>query len=214
MSGYYDLNYRRFMPAALDAPIIDIGCGDGDFVRYAHGLGYRNITAVDIDAAALAGLASLDGVTVIEAAADAAFVDRLGGTFALIVVKQMIYYLTRREAPPFVAALGQSLADDGVLLIEIYNASLASARFTQGKDPFIQTAYGEKGLDRLLDSQGLTVSELFGASSPKGGFLRVVYTGLAKVWFTIWRAILVLERGRDDELPKIRSKSIIAIARR
>ncbi|MBN8501071.1 MAG: class I SAM-dependent methyltransferase, partial [Sphingomonadales bacterium] len=74
MSEYYDRNYRRFLPADRNAPIIDIGCGDGDFVRYAHGLGYRNITAVDIDHEALAPLARLDGVRVIAEPADGPFV--------------------------------------------------------------------------------------------------------------------------------------------
>ncbi|MBN8500760.1 MAG: hypothetical protein J0M19_06380, partial [Sphingomonadales bacterium] len=134
--------------------------------------------------------------------------------YGLIVVKQMIYYLTRREAPAFAAALRDKLAEDGVLLVEVYNASLASARFTQSKDPFIQTAYNEKGLTRLLESQGLTVSELFGAAFAPGSIGRKIYVLLGKVWFRLWRAILILERGRDDELPVIRSKSIIVIARR
>ncbi len=214
MSDYYDLNYRRFLPADRDAAIIDIGCGDGDFVRYAHGLGYRNITAVDIDAAALAPLAKLDGVTIIAEPADGSFVQSLPGSYALIVVKQMIYYLTRREAPAFVAALRDKLADQGVLLVEIFNGSLPSARFTEAKDPFIQTAYNEKGIVRLLESQGLTVGELFGVQFPSGSIGRKVYGLLGRLWFKLWCAILILERGRDDELPLIRAKSIIAIARR
>jgi SAM-dependent methyltransferase len=214
MSEYYDLNYRRFLPEDRNAAIIDIGCGDGDFVRYAQGLGYRNITAVDIDTDALAPLAKLEGVRVIAEPADGSFVQTLPGDYVLIVVKQMIYYLTRREAPAFVAALQDKLADDGVLLVEIYNASLVSARFTQAKDPFIQTAYNEKGITRLLESQGLTVDELFGAEFGPGSIGRKLYVLIGRLWFKLWRAVLILERGRDDELPVIRSKSIIAIARR
>jgi SAM-dependent methyltransferase len=205
MGSYYDLNA---------APILDIGCGDGDFVRYAQGLGHRAVTAVDIDTAALAPLAGLDGVQTIEAAADADFVNALDGQYQLIVVKQMLYYLTRREAVPFVAALRDRLAPGGILLVEIYNAAMASGRYPQAKDPFIQTAYSDKGLIRLLQSQGLTVSEVFGVSLPKGGPLRWVYDLAARCWFSLWRTIMILERGRDDELPTIRAKSIIAIARR
>lgn len=214
MSEYYDRNYRRYLPTDLQAPIIDIGCGDGDFVRYAHALGYRNITAVDIDTAALDPLGKLEGVRTVAQAADGVFVENLPNQYALIVVKQMIYYLTRREAPAFVAALRGKLADQGLLLVEIYNGSLPSARFTQAKDPFIQTAYGEKGLARLLTSQGLTVSELFGVHFAPGSISRSLYTALGRLWFKLWRVILILERGRDDELPLIRAKSIIAIARR
>ena len=53
MPNYYDDNYKAFLPEDRNAAILDIGCGPGDFVRYLHGLGYRNITAVDIDEAAV-----------------------------------------------------------------------------------------------------------------------------------------------------------------
>jgi 2-polyprenyl-3-methyl-5-hydroxy-6-metoxy-1,4-benzoquinol methylase len=62
MSGYYEINYRPFLPQDRHAAILDIGCGQGDFVRYMHSLGYSNITAVDIDRHAIDGLQGLDGV--------------------------------------------------------------------------------------------------------------------------------------------------------
>lgn len=214
MSKYYDLNYRRYLPADPAGPILDIGCGDGDFVRYAQAQGHRAITAVDIDAAALIPLAQLDGVQTIAAPADAAFVEALDQTYQLIVVKQMIYYHTRREVLPFVAALRERLAPDGILLVEIFNASSASGWLPLAKDPFIQTAYNEKGIARLLQSQGLTVSEVFGVALPGGGLRRGVYNLAGRCWFALWRMITILERGRDDEVPQIGTKSIIAIARR
>lgn len=214
MSSYYDLNFRRYLPADPAAPILDIGCGQGDFVRYAQGLGHRAITAVDIDVDALEPLAKLDGVKTMAAPADADFVAGLGESYQLIVVKQMIYYHTRREVVPFVAALRDRLAPDGVLLVEIFNASATSGLLPLAKDPFIQTAYNEKGIARLLQSQGLTVSEVFGVAQPSGGLKRKLYDFAGRCWFALWRAVTILERGRDDELPSIREKSIIAIARR
>jgi hypothetical protein len=34
------------------------------------------------------------------------------------------------------------------------------------------------------------------------------------LWFRLYRLLLIVERGWDDELPRISSKSIIAVARR
>jgi 2-polyprenyl-3-methyl-5-hydroxy-6-metoxy-1,4-benzoquinol methylase len=207
---YYDVNYRRLLPADLEAPILDLGCGQGDFTRYLHGLGYRNITAVDRDADAIAQLNGLDGVKPIHASVDAQFLKGLKGKWALIIAKQMLYYFDRREVPVFVRAMAEALAKDGRLVVEIFNGALLSSRFTELKDPAILTAYTENGLARLLEANGLRVEELDGARSGGGG----IYRALQAIWFKLYRGLLILERGRDDELPRIAAKSIIAVARR
>jgi len=207
---YYDDNYRRWLPADLKAPILDLGCGQGDFVRYLHGLGYRNITAVDHDSEAIAGLEGLKGVTAIQARADAAFLQGLKRKWALIVAKQMLYYFDRREVPVFVRAMADSLAKDGRLAVEIFNGALLSSRFTELKDPAILTAYTENGLARLLEGNGFKVDQLEGVRAGGGR----LYRALQAIWFELYRALLILERGRDDELPRIGAKSLIAVAHR
>jgi hypothetical protein len=134
----------------------------------------------------------------------------LAGPWDLIIAKQMIYYLDRREAASFVRSLAASLTPDGRLLVEIFNGSLLSSSFTEQKDPGILTAYTELGLKRLLEANGLTVERLFGADAGNG----LAYRALRSLWFKAYRTVLTLERGRDDELPAIGAKSIIAVARR
>ena len=207
--SYYDRNYRALLPQDRDARILDLGCGRGDFVRFAHDLGYRNITAVDQNEHAIAPLRRLDGVTAIAGRIDAKFLVDLEGRWDLIVAKQMLYYFDRKEAPSIVRALADSLAPDGRLVVEIFNGALLSSRFTELKDPAILTAYTELGLKRLLESNGLRVEQLVGVRAGGG-----IYRALRAVWFALYRALLTLERGRDDELPTIGEKSIIAVARR
>lgn len=207
---YYDDNYRRWLPKDHKAPILDLGCGQGDFVRYAHGLGYRNITAIDHDAAAIKALKGLKGVTAVHARADAAVLKGLKRKWALIIAKQMLYYFDRREAPAFVRAMTEALAADGRLVVEIFNGALLSSRFTELKDPAILTAYTENGLARLLEANGFKIEELEGARFESGG----IYRSLQAIWFELYRALLILERGRDEELPRIGAKYLIAVARR
>src|SRR4051794_16344387 len=208
--GNYEDNYRRFLPQDLEAPILDLGCGQGDFVRYLRDLGYRNVTAVDRDSEAIAGLGAVAGVTAKTAAATAHTIEQHPGGWALIVAKQMIYYFDRRDAPALVAALARALAPDGLLIVEVFNGALLSSRFTELKDPGILTAYTENGLRRLLEQNGLTVEQLFGASSRRNGLKGALYSAARELWFRVYRLLLILERGRDDELPRISSKSIIA----
>lgn len=210
MTAYYDDNYRSLLPADRQAAILDIGCGRGDFVRYLHELGYRNITAVDSDDAAIVVLQDIDGTIARRVEISGELPIQLSGPWDLIIAKQMIYYLDRRQAPTFVRSLADSLGPNGRLIVEIFNGSLLSSRFTELKDPAILTAYTELGLKRLLERNGLKVERLFGAQSGGSG----VYRLLQWLWFRLYRLVLMLERGRDDELPEIGVKSIIAVARR
>ena len=181
MSDYYQRNYRQYLPANLDARVLDIGCGQGNFVRYLNGLGYRDITAVDIDENAIASLKGLKGVKAKRLALGSELPTELRGPWDLIVAKQMIYYLDRREAASLVRSISQSLSKDGLLAIEVFNGSLLSSRFTELKDPAILTAYTELGLKRLLEWNGLTVDRLFGADTGGG----VIYRMVRSIWFRI-----------------------------
>lgn len=208
--AYYDDNYRRWLPGDLNAPILDIGCGQGDFVRYAHGLGYCNITAVDRDADAVGKLQSLEGVTAVNAEIGEELPPTLNGPWALIVARQMIYYLDRRQAPPLLRSLSGALAVDGRVIVEIFNGALLSGHFIQAKDPGILTAYTDVGLQRLLTNAGLEVEAVEGALMQAS----LTYRFAQSAWQRLYRLVLILERGRDDELPRIWTKSIIGIARR
>lgn len=212
--AYYDDNYQLLLPADRDAPILDLACGKGDLSRYLSARGYRHVTAVDRDVAAIDHLETLPGVTPKIGTIDPSNVPRRQGGWALIVAKQMIYYFDRREAPALVQSLREVLAPNGRLIIEIFNGSLISGRFTELKDPGILTAYTENGLRRLLEQNGFTIESMTGGRVRHSGFRGFVYAAAQALWFRLYRLILIIERGRDDELPRISSKSIIAVARK
>jgi SAM-dependent methyltransferase len=210
IAAYYDTNYRRWLPDDLQAPILDIGCGQGNFVRYAHGLGYKNITAVDRDDEAIAALKDIDGVTALKFDVGEELPSTLKGPWELIVMKQMIYYVDRCKAPTLLRSLASVLTPDGRLIAEIFNGALLSSRFTQAKDPGILAAYSDLGLERLLMSADLKTESIAGAAVHSS----LPYRLARSAWNRLYRLLLILERGRDDELPRVWSKSIIAVARK
>ena len=209
---HYELNYRALLPDDHDARILDLGCGDGGFLKFAHDLGYRNLTGVDRDEQAIASLGTIKGLTSIHAEVGPEFLARLGGSWDLIVAKQMIYYFDRSEVRGIVEAVAQLLAPGGRLVVEIFNGALMSSRFTELKDPGIRTAYTDLGLKRLLEWNGLAVDHIGGAEVPRQRIRSHIYHYLQWCWFRFYRQLLILERGFDDELPVTEAKSIIAVA--
>lgn len=103
----------RFAP--LIAPggrVLDLACGKGRHARHLAGLGYE-VEAVDGDAAALAGLAGVPGVTTRCADLEDGPWPYYGHAFDGIVVAN---YLHRPLLPNLLAALGEN----GILIYETF----------------------------------------------------------------------------------------------
>lgn len=209
-----ELNYGPWLPANQDASILDLGCGDGRVLRFLASRGYSSLYGVDRDLSALSIASDITRATFEHAEVDAQYLRGKSGRFDLIIAKQMIYYIDRRQSLAFMRALGDALTDNGVLIIEYFNGSLVSSRFTELKDPFIRTAYTEHSMRRLIVASGLIECVTYGERVPVKSLRTRIYLALRTIWFFILKAILIVERGYDLELPTISQKSIVSIARR
>jgi SAM-dependent methyltransferase len=207
-----ELNYRAWLPPDRRAPILDLGCGDGRVLRFLSALGYEQVLGVDRDEGALASIGALPGVTLECRDVDPGYLDRHRGRFRLIVLRQMIYYVGRGEVMAFLLAAKDALTDDGVILVEFFNAALLSSRLTEQKDPFIRTAYTEHAMRRLFEAAGLHVRAIHGERRRVSGLRSGLYAALRAIWVQLLKAIYILERGIDNELPRIYTKSIVAVA--
>ena len=207
-----ELNYRPWLPADRDAAILDLGCGSGRVLHYLSALGYTQLEGVDRDAESLKVIGELPGVRLDCCDVSAEYLAQRPGRYKLIVLRQMIYYVDRGQVMAFLAALKSALADDGLLIVEFFNGSLLSSRMTELKDPFIRTAYTEHAMRRLFDASGLRTRHIGPELRPISGLRTRVYLGLRALWMVLLRGVYILERGFDDELPRIHTKSIIAVA--
>lgn len=214
MNEYYDLNYKQYIPDDRRAAILDIGCGEGALVEYLYNQGHRDITAIDADEAALSRIKIKEKIKTINAKVDANFIRSIDRNFDIIVMKQMIYYIDRKNIYDFLSAIWERLSENGTLIVEIFNGSMISGRFTEVKDPYILTAYSEHSLRKILETTNFEIIALTGHQSTSRSFKFRLYTLAQKIWFMLYRMILIIERGKDDELPRIRQKNVIAVARK
>lgn len=207
-----DINYGPWLPIKHNSKILDLGCGDGRILRYLAAKGYTSLFGVDRDASILKEAAEIPGATIECAEVDAEYLSRKKGCFELIIIKQMIYYVDRGHSLQFMSALRDALTDDGILIIEYFNASLLSSRFTELKDPFIRTAYTEHSMRRLIYASGLHEYDTFGEKIILRNWSSYFYNCIKLFWFNLLRSIYIIERGLDGEIPKIGSKSILTVA--
>jgi len=92
--------------------VLDLACGSGRHARYLAGMGYA-VVAVDRDAAAIAGLQGMPGITPEQLDLEGEAWPLAGRSFAGIVVTN---YLWRHRLPDVLALL----APGGVLIYETF----------------------------------------------------------------------------------------------
>ena len=92
--------------------VLDVASGAGRHARFLAAMGLQ-VTAVDRDAAALAGMAGTPGIEGVEADLESQPWPFAGARFDAVVVTR---YLHR----PLFGALARAVADDGVLLYETF----------------------------------------------------------------------------------------------
>jgi 2-polyprenyl-3-methyl-5-hydroxy-6-metoxy-1,4-benzoquinol methylase len=211
---FYDRNYRSLLPQDKRAAILDLGCGEGMLLRFLSEQGYKSLSGVDRNQASLDAMGDMTLVKLVCADVDAAYLQRHQAAFDLIVLRQMIYYLDRSDVLAFMLALKTALKPGGRVVVEFFNGVLLSSRTTQLKDAFIRTAYTEHSIQRLFIAAGLTPLTAAGVRHEMPKLHSYLYRFLRACWIKVLHGIYILERGYDDELPKIYAQSVIAVAQR
>jgi SAM-dependent methyltransferase len=143
------VRWRHLVPHA--GTVLDVACGGGRHARYFAQLGHA-VTAVDRDAAALAGWS---GIEPIQADIEDGPWPCTGEAFAAIVVTN---YLHR----PLLPALVDAVAPGGILLYETF--AQGNERFGRPSNPAFLLRHGElleavRGKLRVIAYEDLQIDE-------------------------------------------------------
>jgi SAM-dependent methyltransferase len=111
----FEHRWGRFLPADRQSPILDVGCGSGEFLLYLQQKGYTRLTGVDLSseqvrAARAAGLGN-----VIETDALSYLLNR-PAHYTMISALSLLEHLTRDELFAHLDAMVAALQPGGVLL--------------------------------------------------------------------------------------------------
>ena len=206
-----DLNYLSWLPQSRDAAILDVECGSGRILVYLHSLGFNKVKGLDREASSLPDISEMSGLTVEVQEVSADYFRSNPDTLDVIIMKQMIYYLPRNEVLDFMSAIAVALKPEGRVIVEFFNGALVSSRRTELKDPFILTAYTEHSMKRLMEAAGFRVVSVAGEKRNYLTLKSKLYCFLRATWMKLLNAIYILERGSDNELPSIFTKSLIVV---
>ena len=148
--------FAGWLPADKSVPILDMGCGAGNFLFTLQGLGYSDLTGVDLspEQAALARRWCPEA-TIIEG--DVFEVLRANpARFALVSGLDILEHFRKDEALTFLELAHGALRPGGRLILQTPNAASPFVGSVAYSDFTHEWFYSPRGLERILGMAGFS----------------------------------------------------------
>jgi SAM-dependent methyltransferase len=154
--AYYDWYTRGWLPASRSAPILDIGCGSGQFLYFLRERGYEHGVGIDLDGVQVEVGRSLGLDTHCTSVMD--FLEDDRRSYGLIAMLDILEHFTREELFPLLEAVTARLAPGGRLIASVPNADSPHAARAIYADITHEIAFTPTSLSELFFCHGLKVA--------------------------------------------------------
>lgn len=209
---FYENDYGPFLPRDINALVLDIGCGTGEFLAYMKSRGYLNVFGIDAspEMAEFCKKAGLDNVSAVGDAAG--YLADNAKRFDLITLNDVIEHFQKKDTIVILKAVRSALKQGGVLIVRTGNFSTPGGAYLRYKDFTHDIGYTEFSLEQVMRMAGFSEIEVKGnryymSCNPQSLFRNL----LIRIWFFILKGIYTIELGCDR--PRVYSKLLIAICK-
>ncbi|MBU0611460.1 MAG: class I SAM-dependent methyltransferase [Armatimonadetes bacterium] len=186
---FFQRNYGALLEALPPGPVLDLGCGMGDFLEFCRDVLGREACGVDLDAANVA-LCQRKGLSV-EQGDLRAFVER-PGQYAAVVMNDVIEHFPKAEIIPLLSLVRERLLPGGVVLLKTPNMSnpLTAARNFH-MDLTHLTGFTEETMIYVLEQagfDGISVSpvDIYVTKNPIANLGGRVLSALQRACWRFW----------------------------
>lgn len=174
--NYY---YGRHLPADKNANILELGCGDGNFIVYLRKQGYTNIHGIDLSAEQIEKGKSM-GIPNLECADIVSWLSGNNLKFDMVIAKDVIEHFTRDEVFNILSLIHQNLKNGGKFLMQVPNGQGLFYTSIFYGDYTHEMAYTESSINQVILNVGFKRSVCY----PTGP----VPTGIvAMIRLVLWR---------------------------
>lgn len=190
----YDQVYAGFNPP-LDAHILDVGCGKGEWLGWLVKRGYRQLTGVDGSVSDLAQARSWLTDVELKESDLLQHLESTRAAYDVIHAKDVIEHLTKEELIHFLKSSRRALKPGGSIWLQTFNAQAPLASATRYGDFTHEIGLTPQSLAQCLRACGfddVRVSGVHYCSSSMGGRLRRL---LSMPVHAVARLILRLRHG-------------------
>jgi 2-polyprenyl-3-methyl-5-hydroxy-6-metoxy-1,4-benzoquinol methylase len=158
--AYYDWYTRGWLPQNRSTPILDIGCGSGQFLYFLRERGYNQAVGIDLDRTQVQVGQDLGLDCRRSTVADFLDAEDPKQTYGLIAMLDILEHFTREELFPILEAVTSRLTPGGRLIVSVPNADSPHASRAVYADITHEIAFTPTSLSELFFCHGLKVTAL------------------------------------------------------
>jgi len=151
--NHYELNFGKYLPAKMDARILEIGCGSGHFLYFLKKKGYTNYLGIDLSAEAIE-IARKRITCHVEKVDAVSFLINKGNCYDAICSNDMIEHISKDQIIDFLLLVYKALKPSGVLLLRLPNMGNPFALNNRYRDFTHECGYTEKSIFQVLYLSG------------------------------------------------------------
>lgn len=155
---YYRWYTQGWLPGSLDAPVLDIGCGSGQFLYFLRELGYRDLTGIDLDRTQAETAQNLGFNVICQDVIE--FLGSHDKQYGLVAMLDILEHFTREELFPLLTTVVDKLAPGGKLIASVPNAESPDANRAIYADITHEIAFTPTSLEEMFFCHGLKVTGL------------------------------------------------------
>jgi SAM-dependent methyltransferase len=149
----FRLNYDRFIPSAIEAKILDIGCGTGHFLYYLEKKGYTDFLGIDISPQQV-DFCRKNVSKNVEQADAFEFLKEKKNTYDAIGANDLLEHIPKEEIVKFLKRVNTALKDKGVFLMRTPNMGNPFAVYSRYKDFTHEVGFTDRSLYQVLWTAG------------------------------------------------------------
>ncbi|MFZ3166127.1 MAG: class I SAM-dependent methyltransferase [Candidatus Methanoperedens sp.] len=151
----FEINYLPFIKNYLDARILDIGCGSGNFLDFLNKYKYKNYEGIDINEK-LVALCKLKGHRVIQAEAND-FLKSTKEAYDIIVLNDILEHLKKEDAMNLIENAKRKLNNNGIVIARVPNANYPFSNTIRYRDFTHELIYEIESLRYILKLYNLKI---------------------------------------------------------
>lgn len=205
--------YSQLLPVLPErsAPVLDFGCGGGEFLAYLKSQGFTDIAGIDRSKEQVARCVER-GLSQVEPITDSvAWLKSHPGHFAAIVLNDVLEHIAKPEIISTLEAIRTALRPGGKVVIKVPNAANAFGLVARYLDFTHEVAFTEHSLRQVLLAAGFDGIAVGGIETQwRPTIKRTLYWAANRAYQVMHHGLYVAAVGADA--PVVMSKLLLASA--
>jgi len=173
----YDYWLRGWLPVNRDIPVLDLGCGGGEFLSFLSDQGFKSLTGIDASAQQMerarinvpnACLINGDVAEIAHSAPE---------TFGLITAFDLLEHLPKNDVLSLLTSIYKRLVNSGILILSVPNCDSPFGPGVRYGDITHETGFTGRSLTACLELVGFVNIEFRESAPVPHGLISAIRAG-------------------------------------